>query len=73
MMLATMLLLTLIVFLMNRVSLTSMVQICEQREEATPVRRTLYPRSSPAGQVRTFTYITFSPTFIYSDSFVFCV
>lgn len=27
-----------------------MVQICELKEEATPVRRMLYPRSSPAGQ-----------------------
>ncbi|KAK4010867.1 hypothetical protein OUZ56_019995 [Daphnia magna] len=33
-----------------RVSLTSMTQICEIREEASPVRRMLYPRSSPAGQ-----------------------
>jgi len=53
-----MILLTLAVFFVNRVSLTSMVQICEQREDSTPVRRTLYPRSSPAGQVRTFTYST---------------
>lgn len=34
----------------SRVSLTSMTQICEVREEATPVRRMLYPRSCPAGQ-----------------------
>lgn len=34
----------------SRVSLTSMTQICEIREEASPVRRMLYPRSSPAGQ-----------------------
>ena len=27
-----------------------MVQICELKEEATPIRRMLYPRSSPAGQ-----------------------
>lgn len=27
-----------------------MTQICKVREEATPVRRMLYPRSSPAGQ-----------------------
>lgn len=27
-----------------------MTQICEVREEANPVRRMLYPRSSPAGQ-----------------------
>ncbi|KAK4010868.1 hypothetical protein OUZ56_019995 [Daphnia magna] len=27
-----------------------MTQICEIREEASPVRRMLYPRSSPAGQ-----------------------
>lgn len=33
-----------------RVSLTSMTQICEVREEACPVRRMLYPRSCPAGQ-----------------------
>lgn len=30
--------------------MASMVQICELREEATPIRRMLYPRSSPAGQ-----------------------
>ncbi|EFX69003.1 hypothetical protein DAPPUDRAFT_301187 [Daphnia pulex] len=33
-----------------RISLTSMTQICEVREEASPVRRMLYPRSSTAGQ-----------------------
>ena len=27
-----------------------MVQICEYSEEACPVKRVLYPRSSPAGQ-----------------------
>ena len=37
-------------YLLFRISLTSMTQICEVREEASPVRRMLYPRSSPAGQ-----------------------
>ena len=35
---------------MFRVSLHTMTQICEVREEASPVRRMLYPRSCPAGQ-----------------------